>query len=204
MAPNLRSAAEHGSRCFPTALLGKPSFPNRKISRADSLAAAASVYRVNNTVIVALPLFETLPQPVPLPNTGALPTMITRTLPIPIHLHDRIAFGSYAQAASSGGCGSPRISPVHRILNEAQYGAFSTHFRGLRSNSVGGPKMTQQRYFYRENPDKTVVAICPWCFMTAATASNEADLEYLESLHQCPTEAFVAGDGHSHRSNSSD
>jgi RNA polymerase sigma-70 factor, ECF subfamily len=30
--------------------------------------------------------------------------------------------------------------------------------------------------------------------MTAATASNEADLEGQESLHRCPTEAFVASD----------
>jgi hypothetical protein len=52
--------------------------------------------------------------------------------------------------------------------------------------------MTQEGYLYRENPDKTIVAICPWCFMTAASASNEADLQYQESLHQCPTEAFVA------------
>jgi hypothetical protein len=63
--------------------------------------------------------------------------------------------------------------------------------------------MTQQRYLYRENPDKTVVAICPWCFMTAASASNEADLQYQESLHQCPTEAFVASE-HYPGSNSSD
>jgi hypothetical protein len=49
--------------------------------------------------------------------------------------------------------------------------------------------MTQETYFYRESPDKTIAAICPLCFMTAASASNEADLQYLTSLHQCPTEA---------------
>jgi hypothetical protein len=63
--------------------------------------------------------------------------------------------------------------------------------------------MTQEIYSYRENPDKTITAICPWCFMTAASASNEADLQYQESLHQCPTEAFVAG-VHFQRSSFSD
>jgi hypothetical protein len=63
--------------------------------------------------------------------------------------------------------------------------------------------MTQERYFYRENPDKTIAAICSWCFMTAARASNEADLRYQESLHQCPTEAFVAS-VHFHWSSFSD
>jgi hypothetical protein len=53
--------------------------------------------------------------------------------------------------------------------------------------------MRTESYFY-ENPDKTIDAICPFCFMTAATASNEEDLHYQESLHDCPTEAFVAGD----------
>lgn len=63
--------------------------------------------------------------------------------------------------------------------------------------------MTQEGYLYRENPDDTITAICPWCFMTAASASNEADLRYQESLHQCPTEAFVAS-GHIQWSNFSD
>jgi hypothetical protein len=54
------------------------------------------------------------------------------------------------------------------------------------------PKMKMEKYFYRNNPDTTIDAICPFCFMTAATATNEEDLHYLESLHRCPTEAFVA------------
>jgi hypothetical protein len=63
--------------------------------------------------------------------------------------------------------------------------------------------MTQEGYFYRENPDKTIAAICPWCFMTAASACNQVDLQYQESLHQCPTEAFVAS-GHFQQSSFSD
>lgn len=56
----------------------------------------------------------------------------------------------------------------------------------------GRSQMKTEKYFYRSNPDTTIDAICPFCFMTAATATNEADLLYLESLHRCPTEPFVA------------
>jgi hypothetical protein len=52
--------------------------------------------------------------------------------------------------------------------------------------------MKTEEYFYRNNPDTTIDAICPYCFMTAATASNEADLQILKSLHRCPSEPFVA------------
>ena len=52
--------------------------------------------------------------------------------------------------------------------------------------------MKTEQYFYRNNPDATIDSICPFCFLTAATATNEEDLYYLESLHRCPTEAFVA------------
>jgi hypothetical protein len=53
--------------------------------------------------------------------------------------------------------------------------------------------MKTEKYLYWNNPDTTIDAICPCCFMTAATATNEADLLYLESLHRCPTEPFLAG-----------
>ena len=52
--------------------------------------------------------------------------------------------------------------------------------------------MKTEEYFYRNNPDTTIDAICPYCFMTAASASNEADLQILKSLHRCPSEPFVA------------
>jgi hypothetical protein len=52
--------------------------------------------------------------------------------------------------------------------------------------------MKTEKYFYRNNPDATINSICPFCFMTAATATNEEDLHYLESVHRCPTEPFVA------------
>jgi hypothetical protein len=52
--------------------------------------------------------------------------------------------------------------------------------------------METEEFFYRNNPDTTIDAICPYCFMTAATASNEADLQNLKSLHRCTTELLVA------------
>lgn len=41
------------------------------------------------------------------------------------------------------------------------------------------------QFFYRSNPDQTVDAICAFCFMTAASADNEADLHERESAHRC-------------------
>jgi hypothetical protein len=52
--------------------------------------------------------------------------------------------------------------------------------------------MTKEKYFYRTNPDTSIDAICPFCFMTAGRATNEEDLHYLAHLHRCPTEPFVA------------
>jgi len=42
------------------------------------------------------------------------------------------------------------------------------------------------QFFYRVNPDKTIDAICACCYMTAATADNEADLKLRERAHRCP------------------
>jgi hypothetical protein len=41
------------------------------------------------------------------------------------------------------------------------------------------------QFVYRVNPDKTIDAICAFCFLTAATAENEADLHAQESAHKC-------------------
>jgi hypothetical protein len=41
------------------------------------------------------------------------------------------------------------------------------------------------QFFYRPNPDKTIDAICAFCFLTAASADNEADLHEQESAHRC-------------------
>jgi hypothetical protein len=76
----------------------------------------------------------------------------------------------------------------------AEYGIFRVSYSGFRIASTGGPNMRTESYFYRESLDHTIDAICPFCFMTAATADNEEDLYYQESLHHCPTEAFVASD----------
>jgi hypothetical protein len=59
--------------------------------------------------------------------------------------------------------------------------------------AAGRPEMRTETYFYRKNPDKTIDAICPFGFMTAAIATNEADLHDRQMLHRCPAEAFVAG-----------
>jgi hypothetical protein len=40
-------------------------------------------------------------------------------------------------------------------------------------------------FFYRENANMTIDAICGVCFSTAATARNRADLHQLEATHVC-------------------
>jgi hypothetical protein len=42
------------------------------------------------------------------------------------------------------------------------------------------------QFFYRVNADKTIDAICGFCYMTAATADSRADLQLLERAHRCP------------------
>ncbi len=42
------------------------------------------------------------------------------------------------------------------------------------------------QFFYRLNPDKTIDAICAFCYATAATAENPADLQMRERMHRCP------------------
>jgi hypothetical protein len=45
--------------------------------------------------------------------------------------------------------------------------------------------VSYSQFFYRENADKTIDAICGFCFLTAATANDFADLHKLESAHVC-------------------
>ena len=42
------------------------------------------------------------------------------------------------------------------------------------------------QFFYRTNADKTIDAICAFCYMTAATAATRAELEVKEREHRCP------------------
>jgi hypothetical protein len=50
---------------------------------------------------------------------------------------------------------------------------------------------SRPRFYYRTNPDDTVDAICAFCYLTAATAANEADLHKKEVAHQCFGDAVV-------------
>jgi hypothetical protein len=42
------------------------------------------------------------------------------------------------------------------------------------------------QFFYRINADKTIDAICAFCYMTAATAATRTELEVKERAHRCP------------------
>jgi hypothetical protein len=41
------------------------------------------------------------------------------------------------------------------------------------------------QFVHRVNPDKTIDTICAFCYLTAASAENEADLHEPESAHIC-------------------
>jgi hypothetical protein len=41
-------------------------------------------------------------------------------------------------------------------------------------------------FAYRRNLDGSVDSICLRCYLTAATARNDADLHERETAHQCP------------------
>lgn len=49
-----------------------------------------------------------------------------------------------------------------------------------------GKDVSFHQFFYRVNPDKTIDAICAFCYLTAATADNAADLHVQERAHRCP------------------
>jgi hypothetical protein len=42
------------------------------------------------------------------------------------------------------------------------------------------------QFIYRINPDKTIDAICAFCYMTAGTAETHAELRLQECAHRCP------------------
>jgi hypothetical protein len=50
---------------------------------------------------------------------------------------------------------------------------------------------SRPRFYYRTNPDDTVDAICAFCYLTAATGANEADLRNKEAAHQWFGDAVI-------------
>jgi hypothetical protein len=54
--------------------------------------------------------------------------------------------------------------------------------------------MFPRGYICRKNPDRTLVAICPLCFMIAAMAKDTQGLHDLIRQHVCPINAFIASD----------
>jgi hypothetical protein len=47
-------------------------------------------------------------------------------------------------------------------------------------------------FHHRLKADGTIDSICLRCFLTAATAENEADLPKLEAAHQCEDKKTIA------------
>jgi hypothetical protein len=47
------------------------------------------------------------------------------------------------------------------------------------------PSSEHLKFAHRLIPDGTVDSICPRCFVTVASAANEADLVLKEQLHVC-------------------
>ena len=45
---------------------------------------------------------------------------------------------------------------------------------------------SNELFAYRHNSDSTIEAICLTCFLTVATADNDAELQRLASGHKCP------------------
>ena len=41
------------------------------------------------------------------------------------------------------------------------------------------------QFFYRINPNKTIDAICGYCFTESTPTSNRDDLQTWEALHRC-------------------
>ena len=57
-------------------------------------------------------------------------------------------------------------------------------------------KGSYSQFFYRRNSDKTIDAICGFCFLTVASAENEVDLHAPESVHQCNQEDILVDSRH--------
>jgi hypothetical protein len=56
---------------------------------------------------------------------------------------------------------------------------------------MAAPKGSYSQFFYRRNANKTIDAICGFCFLTVASAESEADLHARESIHQCRQEYIL-------------
>ena len=56
---------------------------------------------------------------------------------------------------------------------------------------MAATKGCYSQFFYRRNSDNTTDAICGFCFLTVASAQNEADLHARESFHQCKQEDIL-------------
>jgi hypothetical protein len=76
----------------------------------------------------------------------------------------------------------------------AQYDDSNPYLMDLKLPCAEASRMMPKPYFYRTNADNTVDAICPLCFMTAATGANEEDVRRQEAMHRCPVDAFVASE----------
>jgi hypothetical protein len=61
---------------------------------------------------------------------------------------------------------------------------------------MAAPKGSYSQFFYRRNANKTMDAICGFCFLTVASAESEADLHALESVHQCNQEDILVDRTH--------
>jgi hypothetical protein len=58
---------------------------------------------------------------------------------------------------------------------------------------TGEKRASFAQFFYRINPDKTTDSICGFCFLTAATARNRAELQALEATHNCRSRSHDDG-----------
>jgi hypothetical protein len=49
------------------------------------------------------------------------------------------------------------------------------------------PNVFFAQFFYRVHPDKTIDAICGFCFTASEPAANQAGLRVWEIAHRCST-----------------
>jgi len=75
--------------------------------------------------------------------------------------------------------------PLRESGRSSHYGADALDTRRMQPEDPG-KDVSFHQFFYRVNPDKTIDAICGFCYLTAATAENPADLQMRERAHRCP------------------
>ena len=77
-----------------------------------------------------------------------------------------------------------RQQPPRRAFRDyAGSGSLET----LRMKPEGSKKdVSFHQFFYRTNADKTIDAICAFCYQTAATADSMAEVHVRERAHRCP------------------